>query len=143
MPVKLNDDLGAPGNQPIIPAAIKVMVDNYRSTMPAGDAKSAWVSISEVLELIAQNNANGIRIYYGRHGDDDADYPRKHNVILVATRDAIHPENPSPENSNDLLNYDANKGPVDSITLGRFSGLGDDVIPLCPPHCPLVTSLLS
>jgi hypothetical protein len=107
---------------------------NYEDKTIICDTVSAWVSVSEVLSLVAENNANGIRIYYGRHNDDDPKYPNRHNVILVATRDKSNPENPTTEESEDLLNEDEDNGIVNSVSL-TFAGVGDDTIPLCKPNC--------
>jgi len=143
MPVKLNFD---PDNShPLIPVVyeeITRMVGYYRATMPATDnTKSCWVSLNEIMALITDNKANGIRIYYGRHDNNDPNYPDysgRHNVILVSTYDAVSPINPTTQNSIDLLNYDATKGPVASVS---YSGLGGDAIPLCPPRCPISSVL--
>lgn len=154
MPIKLDaQDPDQPNDQPIVLSEIKKMTDKYRSDLKPNEAKSAWVSTAEVLKLIADNNGNGIRIYYGRHADNDPTYPGKHNMILVATRDSVHPEKPTSENSKDLLNQYAESGLVNSIianlpikvldTDGDYTGDGDDAIPLCPPHCPIDNSALS
>jgi hypothetical protein len=140
MPVKLD---AIPGLVPVIYNDIKTMVNYYRNGLPDlangdSDATSAWVSVSEILNLIADNNANGIRIYYGRHDINGTVYPGKHNVILVATRDVVEPSKPIPEQSDDLLNFDATAGPVNSVSVSYdYDGMGDDQIPLCPPRCPL------
>ena len=142
MPVRLDKNSGELGAHPIVLAKIKEMTDRYRSNINECDAKSCWVSMAEVLQLIADNNANGIRIYYGRHAHGEADeFKDKHNVILVATRDTTDPHDPTSENSVDLLNEFVGNGPVNSVTVS-FSGMGDDVIPLCPPHCPSSVSIL-
>jgi hypothetical protein len=146
MPIKLNADID--GSHPLVPivlSEIKKMTDRYRSTMPAGDTKSLWVSQAEIDALIKDNpGANGIRLYYGRHAPDDtSDLKSKHNMILVATKGPNVVGAPlSSENSVDQLNDAIENGPVNSVIVG-FSGMGDDAIPLCPPHCPNPPSVLS
>jgi hypothetical protein len=141
MPVRLDENFGMPPLKPIVPAKIKEMTDRYRAGSGDDDTKSCWVKVSEVQQLIADNpGANGIRLYYGRHADNDgADFNKRHNIILVTTRDTTTPDNPTSENSVDLLNPDVAIGPVNSITV-TFAGMGGDVIPLCPPHCPTLGS---
>jgi hypothetical protein len=142
MPVRLDEKFGKFGAEPVVLAEIMEMTALYRKDMRAGDALSCWVSVAEVLQLIADNNGNGIRLYYGRHGDKEGpDFKGKHNIILVSTRDTTNPGSPTSENSVDLLNELAKKGPVNSVTVS-FEGMGDDVIPLCPPHCPKGASVL-
>ena len=145
MPTKLNAQFGSeiPAH-PVLPGKIKEMTERYRTTCSKGDARSCWVSMSEVLQLIADNGANGIRIYYGRHGDNDGtEFKNKHNVILVATHDSVTPTKPTSENSADLLNaVETDAHPANSVIVS-FEGMGDDVIPLCPPHCPKTMSILS
>lgn len=118
--------------QPVHPEEIALMVKNYKDTMPHDDTQSVWFSIYELMALIADNKANGIRIYYGRHHKNDAVYPGKHNVILVATRDAVNPGNPSWENSHDLLHYGKN---AELAKPKSYTGMGLDQGPLCPPRC--------
>jgi hypothetical protein len=129
---------------PVVFSEIKKMTDKYRRENP-GDTRSAWVSVAEVSALIADNNANGIRIYFGRHADDAPESPGKLNVTLVATRDVKNPTSPGPATSKSLLDETA-KPPAKAssvITLvqymypnGDFENMGDDAIPLCPDHCP-------
>jgi hypothetical protein len=145
MPVKLDfEPDGVHHVVPIVFSDILTMVQYYRSTLP-NETKSAWVSASEVLKLLADNNGNGIRIYYGRHAQNSPIYANQHNVILVATRDTVNPDNPACENSDDLLNYSATpEKPANSVVVSyNYSGNGDDAIPLCPPRCPLKVSPLS
>lgn len=135
MPIKLNyKPEGSKGDVPIIKTEILALMKNYEDKTIICDTVSAWVSVSEVLSLIADNNANGIRLYYGRHADDDPNYPNRHNVILVATRDTTDPAKPTTNNSEDLLNDVPAKGLINSVSL-TFAGVGDDTIPLCKPNC--------
>jgi hypothetical protein len=147
MPVKLDAHLpGHIDEQPIVYTAIKALIGNYTTNLPTlpngdADATSGWVSVSELLSLIADNNANGIRIYYSRHPSNDANYPYHHGIVLVSTFDSVNPQAPTTYNSTDLLNIDTESGPVNSVSFsgdGAYTGDGDDAIPLCPPACPQV-----
>ncbi len=135
MPVKLDAEIeGKTGVLPIIYTEIKTMVDHYHNTLGRkDDTKSGWVSVNELMALISDNKANGIRIYYGRHDDNDPLHKGRHNIILVSTFDATNPQNPTSQTSVNLLNYTAAAGPTNSVT---YTGLGGDAIPLCPPACP-------
>lgn len=126
---------GRKGDAPIIKTEILTMMKRYEDRTITCDTVSAWVSVSEILKLIADNNANGIRIYYGRHGETDKpEFANRHNVILVATRDATNPANPTTTHSDDLLNDEPLKGAINSVS-GTFANVGDDTIPLCRPNC--------
>ncbi|SEP27285.1 hypothetical protein [Mucilaginibacter sp. OK283] len=111
---------------------IMKMRKKYESTLPPGETKSGWVSAKEISALLSDNLANGIRIYLGRHEDDDLEYPGQVNMILVATVDKVNPDNPTTFNSEDQL--DPNAVAVPGST--SYKGLGDDRVPLCPPNCP-------
>ncbi|WP_439695112.1 hypothetical protein ACFGVS_18650 [Mucilaginibacter sp. AW1-7] len=112
------------------------MKDKFESTLPPGsrETRSGWVSSKEVAALLADNLANGIRIYLGRHEDDDVEYPGQLNMILVATVDKVNPDNPTTFNSVDQLNVNAVAGLVNTVS---YTGMGDDRVPLCPPNCPV------
>jgi len=143
MPVKLNaESTDKLHDLPIAYVQIENLKKNYNTNLPVLpdgnlDATSAWVSIYELNALIADNNANGIRIYYGRHGANDI-YPYHHGIVMVATYDSVTPQHPTTTNSVDLLNKDPKQGPVNSVSFsgdGPYTGNGDDAIPLCPPAC--------
>jgi hypothetical protein len=118
--------------RPVTPKEINRLVKNYKDTMADDDTRSAWFSIYELMALISDNKGNGVRIYYGRHDKDHKLYPKRHNVILVATRDADNPENPSSENSHDLLDPNVNGVGANPAS---YKGMGLDMGPLCPPRC--------
>lgn len=145
--------------QPISTAAILSMKDEYEQTLRKlstanlrqrfpdrawiVEVQSAWVSKKELLALLEDNNANGLRIHYGCHNestsqDPKADYLGLHNVILVGTIDSVNPDNPTTENSVDQLQDAANAQQAGSmpLTSGSYTGSGGDLIPLCPPNCP-------
>lgn len=118
---------------PVHPDDINRMVKNYRdSPSHDDDTQSVWFSIYELMALIGDNKANGVRIYYGRHEKDDKSYPGRHNVILVATRDSVNPANPACDTSIDLLTSEKNAGPAVNAS---FKGMGLDWGCLCPPRC--------
>lgn len=99
------------------------------------EATSAWVSRRELEAILNDNKANGLRIYYGCHHESTNSDPQKdlhglHNVILVATKDDIDPENPTLQNSKDQLKEG------EPLSTSDYSGSGGDALPLCPPVCP-------
>jgi hypothetical protein len=119
--------------QPIDPALFTEMTRNYKDSLTGDDdTESVWISIYDLMDLISHNRANGIRIYYGRHGKDHDLYPGRHNLIFVATRDHQNPHNPCCEYSSDLLGEEHMKTTFGSST---FTGMGMDHGPLCPPRC--------
>ncbi|MDQ2718566.1 MAG: hypothetical protein M3Z26_02210 [Bacteroidota bacterium] len=106
------------------------------------EASSTWVSRKELESLLNDNNANGLRLYYGchhesTHNDPQKDYHGLHNIILVATKDDVDTENPTVENSKDQLN-DIEQKPVakNEMAVQSYAGSGGDMLPLCPPNCP-------
>ncbi len=104
------------------------------------DASSAWVSRKDLEKLLNDNNANGLRVYYGCHhestnSDPAKDYKGLHNIILVATKDDLDPENPTCENSKDQLK-DEERKPQEATSIQNYAGAGADLFPLCPPLCP-------
>lgn len=118
--------------KPVSPSEITRMVQNYKATMTEDDTQSAWFSVSALMALINDNQATGIRIYYGRHEKDHPSYPGRHNLILVATKDAVTPENPCCETSLDQLDPERDAHFQDGSS---FRGGGMDWGPLCPPRC--------
>lgn len=118
--------------QPIGYKEIEKMIKHYEEGI-SNDTTSAWVSIYDLMALISDNKANGIRLYFGRHSKDDPKYPGQHNVIFVATRDETDFQHPTTQNSFDLL--DRNKLSVSDRQ--SYEGEGGDAIPLCKPNCPM------
>jgi hypothetical protein len=105
------------------------------------DAASAWISRKELEKLLNNNHANGLRIYYGWHhertnSDPAKDYNGLHNIILVARKDDVDPENPTFENSKDQLNEEELKPDEANTSVQNYAGAGADMFPLCPPLCP-------
>jgi hypothetical protein len=101
------------------------------------EAKSLWVSKKELLALLEDNNANGLRIHFGchhesTHEDTKKDMQGLHTIILVATIDSVNPDNPTTQNSVDQLNDNLVK-PKSGI--GLYAGGGGDNLPICPPTC--------
>ena len=140
MPIKLDFPGDEPGATPIVKAEIQKLIGNYVRDMRPGDTRSAWVSAEEISALLKDNDADGIRIYYGRHKKDDKLFPDQHNVILVATKNSKPGSVPCYRSSVDQLNEFKSNGPVNSVTFnfhhGDYVGRGDDAIPLCPQNCP-------
>lgn len=165
MPVKLINEL--PGGVPMKPTPkeqIKTMVDEYRDTLhsistrslrqrfpdrtfpdgsPFCEAHSAWVSKSEIEALLSDNKgSDGIRIYYGCHKDSTikeagAEYQGLHNVILVATKTV---EGQPGYKSSDMLKEGKDDLHADSVIvtgITGYDGVGGDLVPLCPPRCPV------
>jgi hypothetical protein len=125
---------GSDGSQPIGSAAIGSLIRNYKlGTTPDLDTKYAWFGVNALNALISHNNANGIRIYYGRHDDNHPSYAGRHTVVLVATVDSDNPEAPCSESSVDQLDPSKNPKPEKNLT---FFGMGLDEGALCPPRCP-------
>ena len=122
----------------------KSSTENLRKKFPARpwiqEAQSAWVSKKELLALLEDNNANGLRIHYGchhesTHKDPKADYLGLHNVILVATIDSVNPDNPTTENSVDQLKDAGDAKDAGGVIFGGYAGTAGDLLPLCPPEC--------
>lgn len=143
MPVKLNAyPAGEVPLEPVIPQIIANMRKNYSTKLPEPNTESGWVSIYELMEFISDNKGNGVRIYFGRHDEKHPNYKNQNTVILVATRDTVNPNDPTTENSVDLLNAYEAKGEVNSVILSTgYEGKGGDTIPLCPPRCPPPTRI--
>ncbi len=123
---------------PVTMDQIKKMHDNYVSglihTPFPNDATSAWISLNEVLALMSDNKgATGIRIYYGRYLPgtviNGKDYSNLHGVILVATKHTDIKEDPTIDNSNDMLTPNVNY-----VSYSVYGGQGDDNIPTKPPY---------
>ncbi len=100
------------------------------------EAKSAWLSRKELNQLLDDNSADGLRIYYGCHNESttsyNPDFPDMmwlHNVILVATKSSNG--DPTVQNSVDQLSEGSG-----ALSAGAFTGNGGDFIPICPPICP-------
>lgn len=99
------------------------------------DAASAWVSRKDLNALLEANNADGLRIYYGchhqkTHNDPRQDYLGLHNLIFVATKDTVDPENPATETSDDqLIDFEGD-------ILTGYEGMAGTEASLCPPNCP-------
>ncbi len=122
----------------------KSSTENLRKKFPERpwiqEVQSAWVSKKELLALLEDNNANGLRIHYGchhksTHKDPKADYRGLHNVILVATIDSVNPDNPTTENSVDQLKDAGDARNAGDVIFSSYAGTVGDLLPLCPPEC--------
>ena len=123
----------------------KASTKNLKKKFPGNphieEASSAWVSRKQLEKLLNDNNADGLRLYYGCHHESTHKEPHKdvhglHNVILVATRDKVDPKNPTCENSVDQLSDTApQKSLAKAAQIESFEGSGGDMLPLCPPRC--------
>lgn len=164
MPVKLIT--ATPGGEPLTPTPKKLMDDMIKAyketlhklstdslrkrfpgrTFPDGstfcDTHSAWVSSGEINQLIEDNSADGIRIYFGCHDKSTLDpktgtpeYLAMHNVILVATKSDDTHKGPQ---SKDQLKEAADDKHANSVimTTSPYEGNAGDLAPLCPPACP-------
>lgn len=95
----------------ITAAKAKEYINNYRVGLPVGSLKSAWLNrdfIDAIIALSSTEDLDGVRIYLGKHTEDDLEERFANGditVILVPTVDG-----------NDLdAYYDYSK--------------------ICPPHC--------
>lgn len=120
---------------PIDVLEMQALVKRHRTQYP-NEPISGWVSVNEILNLISNNDANGVRIYFGRHDKNDKDYPDMLTVFLVATHDTSSA--PTLENSIDVVSTTAS-----SAGATFYVGLGDDRIPLCPPKCSVTSSIVT
>ncbi|MEO7216306.1 hypothetical protein [Mucilaginibacter sp.] len=141
MPVKLNETGTLAPLDPIPLQEIQALRANYATAPYVLNTRSGWVSVYELMALISDNKANGVRIYFGRHPKNSSTYsspyPEQNTVILVATLDSKNPANPTTFDSVDLLNAFEANGPVNSVSYtSGYQGMGGDMIPLCPPNCP-------
>ena len=106
------------------------------------EVTSTWVSRKELEALLNDNNADDLGIYYGCHYESTnknlhKDYLGLHNIILVATKETVDPQNPTTENSKDQLNDDETKPTVvNGTTQQNYAGSGGDLLTLCHPRCP-------
>ncbi len=112
------------------------------------DTQSVWISKEALLELFELNKADGVRLYFGLADDypghklKNAEYRKKHTVIMVATQ-SKDPKNPTMENSVDCLNIpkgsairkgkDDATGPLLMPMANSRAGMAADDIPMCPP----------
>ena len=157
MPIKLiNDPLKFAG-EPTPKAVVQEMVTKYKENLkdygdkeikrmfPARSNQSQgsciWVSVSELIQLITDNGANGIRVYFGQHTKGSSakkpDFEGLITTIFVATRDNVNPASPTYDNSEDLLNESDDETKANSVTIaGPFLGQADDRVPICNPRCP-------
>ena len=145
---------GAVENVPLPFEIIKGMVKNYSENLGktgtdilnAGSPSqlrsqptSAWVSWHELQQLMEDNDANGIRIYFGQHtsfsapAGREADYKDLLTIILVATKDSQNPDMAQFNSSVDQLTVDADPAKASSVS---FAGQADDQFPICKPTCP-------
>lgn len=120
---------------PIKVSKIREMIIRQQAKEP-GCTISGWVSYEEIQQLMKDNDeANGMRIYIGRHSDvdNDVDLKGRLTIVLVATKNSDFETNPPTHcNSADLL--DESIVPPSNGTV-NYRWLGDDRIPLCPPKC--------
>ncbi|TFF33373.1 hypothetical protein [Mucilaginibacter psychrotolerans] len=116
--------------QPIDYTDIERLKSNYQTKPPIFNTVSGWISIYELMALISDNKANGVRFYLSRHDEDDPTYPDQNTVVFVATLDSTNPGNPSTKYSKDLIDVKASVA-----SDGSYTGMGSDMIPLCPPNC--------
>lgn len=127
MAIELDEPGVTPMMDPITLQRFRKLQQNYQTLDPSNKTISGWVSLIELMKLVSDNNANGVRIYFGRYEDGEQPYPGQNTVMLVATRGKA---DPTTADSVDVLDEHA------TILLGNFTGLPGDVIPLCPPACP-------
>jgi len=140
---------------PLVPTQLSIvqkMVTEYSgklrtmgaSLMGMGAQKqssSVWVSWAELQQFVSENNANGIRIYFGQHVDESVggtpEYKGMLTVILVSTKDAANPVNAQFDTSVDQLTESHIAANANSIAVaGPFTGQADDQFPICNPKCP-------
>jgi hypothetical protein len=119
----------------------KTSTENLKKKFPEKpwieETKSAWVSKKELLALLEDNKANGLRIHFGCHHESTHKDPKKdmlgmHTVIFAATIDSMNPDNPTTENSVDQIDDNRTKKLTDT---GSYEGSGGDSLPTCPPQC--------
>ena len=78
---------------------LKTLIENYKNIKVRNDTKSVWFSAAEIQELLAQDNVNGIRVYFARHHATHSQYPNRETVLLVPTANQTNPQKPSTENT--------------------------------------------
>ena len=158
MPIKLTTNpvklLGGPTPKSVIQEMVTAYKNDLkangditiRSKFPSrasiGQSSSIWISVNELIQLITDNRANGIRIYFGQHNQSSLpsgkeEYEDLLTAIFVATRDTTNFENPTYQNSEDQLNEDSDPEKANSFSVaGPFEGQGADKVPICNPSCP-------
>ena len=102
------------------------------------ETQSAWVRKTEIDQLVNDNAADGIRIYFGVHTQEtdtsnlNKSLKGKLTGILVATKNTGSGA-PTPETSADIL-LPGLSAPLPGEPV-NFIGMAGDKIPLCPPIC--------
>ncbi|QEC67875.1 hypothetical protein FRZ67_11405 [Panacibacter ginsenosidivorans] len=101
-------------NRNIVPfAELQKLTANYRETVCQTETQHIWFSVEDIMTLIKDNKANGIKIYLGRYDNDHPYYAGHLTVALVATRDEMTPDKPTQRHSVDML--DPAKHKCDSL----------------------------
>lgn len=118
-------------SNPVTQSELQTLTANYLANIGNNKTQSVWFSASDIMSLIQQNSANGLRIYFGKYASNDPTYPNQLTVILLATNDVVNPQNPTTENSADIIGSNA-------PSLGSFANVGIEGDILCPPRCKLV-----
>ncbi len=161
MPIKLTKTSLNLDGGPTPKAVVQEMVTHYKGNLKYhGDREIArkypkrknknqgsciWVSVTELMQLITDNGANGIRVYFGQHTPHseptgESEYLDLITTIFVATRDNVHPSAPKYDNSEDLL-YESDDERANTIVVaGPFGGQALDKVPICNPTCPTKAS---
>ncbi|OAQ37931.1 hypothetical protein A5893_16295 [Pedobacter psychrophilus] len=103
------------------------------------DTESVWISRDEMVEFLKANeNATGIRIYFGSTGVIEdyrcrSGYENQTNLILVPTIVQPGKKNIMVYNDNFKLNNDKFLNDGEVFVFGGEEGYGEDDYEICPP----------
>lgn len=97
---------------------------------PNFDSNSVWFTRKAVEELFNENDADGLRVYFGVHDSKimDTEYDGQLMVVLVATK---YIDGKNVDQLKDRDQEDENDGPIQG---GPGYGLNHGSV--CPPNCP-------
>lgn len=115
---------------------VDILISNYKknrwrdnsSKIGKPDSLSSWYGLQELqefLELAKENNADGIKMYFGEYPEDyeqTREYQKMQTVVLVATRKS--------KSAKGIVNKD-----IQYFKNGKWEILGFNMSAICPPDC--------
>lgn len=102
---------------------LKELNDNHAQSAAENETLSVWYAAEDIINLLKDNSATGLRIYIGRYNAQNETYPGKLTVMPAATYNVESGDN------NDLV-FDETETDINEEVL---SALGHGLV--CPPRC--------